>query len=73
MSGEIEVGHCDICKTPRVHIGRKYYRYDIKCTCCNGKDDDHFEIVYYCKNCENYLFPGEREDGLCEECKGNND
>jgi len=52
MSGEIEVGHCDICKTPRVHIGRKYYRYDIKCTCCNGKDDDHFEIVYYCKNCE---------------------
>lgn len=51
MSGEIEYGTCDMCKK-EAHINRKYYRYDIKCDCCNSKDKPHFEIVRYCNECE---------------------
>ena len=51
MSGEIEYGNCDMCNT-QAALSRKYYRYDIKCDCCNGKDDDHFEIIRHCSECE---------------------
>jgi len=33
-------------------LNRKYYKYDIKCNCCNGEFDNHFEIIKYCNNCE---------------------
>lgn len=47
---EVEYGTCDICgnKNP---LNRKYYRYSIKCECCNGPNDDHFEICFYCEGC----------------------
>lgn len=48
--GDVEFAKCDICKNED-HVSRKYYYYDIKCDCCNGKDDNHFEIVRYCKDC----------------------
>jgi len=51
MSEEIEYGTCDICGKDRP-LSRKYYKYDIKCDCCNDKDDDHFEIVRHCNKCE---------------------
>lgn len=47
----IEFGKCDICGL-ETSLYRKYYRYDIKCTCCNNKNDPHFEIVKYCHNCK---------------------
>ena len=49
--GDIEYGPCDICKknTP---LTRKYYRYDLKCNCCNRAEDNHFEIVRFCANCQ---------------------
>lgn len=50
--GDIESGNCDICKATDVQISRRYYHYDIKCDCCNGKEDNHFEIVRYCANCQ---------------------
>lgn len=44
--GDIEMGFC--CgKEAQIH--RKYYHYDLICTCCGG--NTHFEIVYYCNNC----------------------
>jgi len=49
--GDIEYGNCDICNI-QAPLTRKYYRYDIKCDCCNGKNDNHFEIVRYCASCE---------------------
>lgn len=52
MSGDIESGTCDICKAESVPVSRKYYYYDIECDCCNSKEDDHFEIVFYCKDCK---------------------
>ena len=48
--GEVEFGTCDICGD-EFSLNRKYYRYDIKCDCCNRKEDNHFEIVRYCNNC----------------------
>lgn len=50
--GETENGNCDICSLQNVAVNRKYYNYDVKCECCNGENDDHFEIIYYCNNCE---------------------
>jgi len=47
----VEIGKCDMCETESVPVNRKYYHYNIKCECCNGKDDPHFEIVRYCKTC----------------------
>ena len=49
--GDVEFGKCDICGM-ETQLSRKYYRYDIKCTCCNSENDPHFEIVKYCHNCE---------------------
>ena len=46
-----EVGTCDICKD-RAPLQRTYYRYDIKCKCCNGPNDPHFEICFHCDTCE---------------------
>ena len=46
--GEIEFGVCDMCND-HAEVQRKYYHYDIKCEC---HSPDHFEIVYYCKDCE---------------------
>jgi len=51
MTGEVELGRCSICGKDRP-VSRKYYYYDIKCECCNGKDDDHFEIVWHCNLCK---------------------
>lgn len=51
MSGDIEYGSCDICKT-QGPLSRKYYRYDVKCECCNAKDDDHLEIIRHCSECD---------------------
>lgn len=48
--GDIEHAECDMCKK-EAPVQRKYYRYPIKCTCCNGKRDNHFEIVRYCEDC----------------------
>jgi len=48
--GEQEVNICSGCKQEDV-VSRKYFYYDIKCDCCNSKDDPHFEIVYYCRSC----------------------
>jgi len=46
---EVEVNKCSICGkvTP---VARQYYYYDISCECCGG--DQHFEIVWYCCDCE---------------------
>ena len=51
MSGGIEYGKCDMCGK-EAPLSRKYYRYDIKCDCCNSKKDDHFELVRYCSECK---------------------
>lgn len=48
--GDLEFGKCDMCKND-APVNRQYYYYDIKCDCCNSRNDDHFEIVRYCKNC----------------------
>ncbi len=47
---DIEFANCDICNI-QSPVQRKYYYYDIKCDCCNNKNDDHFEIVRFCQNC----------------------
>lgn len=44
-----EIGTCDVCGRENVPLARKYYNYDIKCAC---HSPNHFEIVFYCKNCE---------------------
>jgi len=49
--GDVEYGKCDICGNDS-SLSRKYYYYDIKCDCCNSKDDNHFEYVSYCDKCE---------------------
>ena len=49
--GDIEFRQCDICMVSEP-LSRKYYRYNIKCDCCNSVNDDHFEIVRYCSECE---------------------
>lgn len=50
MGGCCEYGVCDICGKS-APLDRKYYFYDIKCSCCNSADSPHFEIVRFCKNC----------------------
>jgi len=47
----IEAATCDICHEPDVVVSRQYYYYNIACTCCNGPNDPHFEIVKYCSKC----------------------
>lgn len=44
-----EIGTCEVCGRENVQLARKYYHYDIKCAC---HSPNHFEIVFYCKNCE---------------------
>ncbi len=51
MSGECEQAECSICKEVTI-VSREYYHYRIPCDCCNNKKNNHFEIVYYCKNCK---------------------
>jgi hypothetical protein len=48
---DLEYGTCEICGI-QAPLHRKYYRYDIKCDCCNAKEDVHFEIVRHCRFCE---------------------
>ena len=50
MSGDIEVGLCDMCYAQNVEVLRHYYHYDIDCECCGG--DDHFEYIRYCDKCQ---------------------
>ena len=45
-----ELAICSICKETKP-VSRVYYRYDIKCDCCNSKEDNHFEIVRHCSTC----------------------
>ena len=52
MAGDAERGTCSVCQKIVNGITRKYYYYDIECDCCNTKEDDHFEIVFHCNNCE---------------------
>lgn len=49
--GDTEIGTCDICLAMEVPLLRRYYYYPVKCECCNGKDDNHFEIVKHCSTC----------------------
>lgn len=46
-NGDVEYGKCPTCNTEGP-LERRYYHYDIKCEC---HSPDHFEIVWYCKNC----------------------
>ena len=62
---ESEWGKCDCCGEER-GLGRTYFRYDIDCECCNGKE--HFEIVYHCGYCEP-TDPGFRKIKLSKELK----
>jgi hypothetical protein len=48
MSGSCEWGDCDYCGN-NGPVERTYFRYDIKCECCNNK---HFEIVWHCSKCQ---------------------
>lgn len=48
MSGEVELGACEICEKQSVPITRRYYHYDIDCDCCG---DQHFEYVRHCEDC----------------------
>lgn len=43
-----EINICDTCKQVKP-VSRKYYYYNIKCECHNN---NHFEIVWHCKDCE---------------------
>ncbi len=47
MSGDVEVGKCDVCGK-KTQLNRKIYRYDIKCDC---HSPHHFEIVRHCNDC----------------------
>jgi len=49
MGGGSEYTKCDMCRKESV-VSREYYYYDIKCVCCSN--DQHFEIVRYCKDCK---------------------
>ena len=49
--GDIEYGNCGMCDQLAT-LQRRYYKYDIKCECCNRKNDNHFEIVRYCNKCK---------------------
>ena len=49
--GDIEYGTCDQCNA-EAPVTRTYFHYDIKCDCCNSKNDYHFEIVRTCQNCD---------------------
>ena len=48
--GDIEFGKCDICGKEG-QLKRKYYYYDIDCTCCMTAEKMHFEIVRFCPDC----------------------
>ena len=45
--GDVEFGKCDYCGNED-YLGRKYFRYPIKCEC---HSPEHFELVCHCKNC----------------------
>lgn len=45
-----EQGTCCICGNTGA-LQRTYYKYPIKCDCCNGPEDDHFEICFHCTTC----------------------
>ena len=62
--GEMEWGKCEYCNTEGP-LNRTYFRYDIKCECCNH---NHFEIVWHCHKCEP-KDPGIRKIELKNEFK----
>ena len=47
-----EAGTCSVCGRTVTPINRTYFYYDVNCSCCNSKDEQHFEIVWHCDNCE---------------------
>jgi len=49
--GDAEYGKCDICGNDS-NLSREYYYYNIRCDCCNSKNDNHFEYVSYCAKCK---------------------
>lgn len=64
MSGCQEWAKCEYCDYEGP-INRHYFRYDIKCECCNH---NHFEIVWHCDKCEP-IDPGVRKIKLSKEEK----
>lgn len=64
MSGEWEWGKCEYCGFEG-QINRAYFEYDIVCECHNN---NHFEMVYHCDECEP-KDPGIRELKLNNETK----
>jgi len=48
MSGDIEVGKCEVCGKEG-QLQRKYWNYDVKCDC---HSPNHFEMIRHCANCE---------------------
>lgn len=46
--GDAEYGTCNICGK-KAMVNKKYYYYNIPCECHNK---GHFDIVYYCKDCQ---------------------
>lgn len=51
MGEDTEIATCSICGNI-TNVTRHYYYYDIKCDCCNNREDNHFEIVWHCANCK---------------------
>ena len=47
MSGDVELGTCEICGE-ECPLQRKYWYYDIKCECHSPR---HFEMVRHCNKC----------------------
>lgn len=49
MSGNIEVGKCEVCGKENVQLTRTYFNYNLKCEC---HSPNHFEKISHCKDCE---------------------
>jgi hypothetical protein len=51
MEENTKLGTCDLCNVVfSVPLNKKYYIYDIECTCCT--QDEHVETVDHCNDCE---------------------
>jgi len=63
--------YVEACQACDYKVDLNYYESELNVLVLLSKIEAR-KRGYYCRNCDNYLYPDERKEKLCEDCKGNN-
>jgi hypothetical protein len=61
--------YVEACKYCDYKVDKHYFESEPNVLVLISKKEA-FKRGYFCKNCNNYLYPDERKEKLCEDCKG---